>query len=584
MVIQKHIAIALLTLCGACAWGQTTTVYSYSVPSSGGYAPNGNLMNYTDSVNGTWGMQYDQLNRLQSAAATTGPYQSLTLQMHYDSFGNRTYQTPTGSPSVSVPSSWANYGSNNQVLNSNMVPGGGILYDSPDHTAGNMTFDGVNHLAYDAENRVCAVLNTNTGSITQYLYNAEGLRVAKGHPVGSTNTLVCPTGASDFTPTETYILGPTGEQVTQLDGSGNWQHTNVYAAGQLLATYDSEVAPQKQSVQLLHFNLSDPLGTKRIQISAAGVVELSCSSLPYGEALSCNGTTQDATQHHFTGKERDQESQLDYFGARYYSSTIGRMMSPDPSGLSYADPTNPQSLNLYSYVLNNPLKFTDPSGMACVWDDGSFDSEDDKQTGSSRQCSSAGGTWLDKGATGSLSGGQDWSNKSDSYIAGVAFVSRNVYSGGPNLLEDQQNAALTQHNLAAMPTVSDSISASAQQFIGQVAQNTAGFPNICNASITARVAIPGTPLAVGPSVDLNGNVSVSARLRQAGASDGPQANLTSNGSKVSQQITVPIPDTPFRATISSGTRPSVGVSSGGLVGLSGSATFGTMGDPSCQKR
>jgi len=83
----------------------------------------------------------------------------------------------------------------------------------------------------------------------------------------------------------------------------------------------------------------------------------------------------------YTGKERDTESGLDLMGARYYASTMGRFMSPDPSGLLYADPTNPQSLNLYSYVMNNPLKFIDPSGMACVWDDGSFDSEDDKANG-----------------------------------------------------------------------------------------------------------------------------------------------------------------------------------------------------------
>jgi RHS repeat-associated protein len=76
----------------------------------------------------------------------------------------------------------------------------------------------------------------------------------------------------------------------------------------------------------------------------------------------------------FTGKERDTESGNDYFEARYYASSTGRMISPDPSGLYYADPSNPQSLNLYSYVLNNPLTYTDPSGEECVWDDGSFDS------------------------------------------------------------------------------------------------------------------------------------------------------------------------------------------------------------------
>jgi RHS repeat-associated protein len=61
----------------------------------------------------------------------------------------------------------------------------------------------------------------------------------------------------------------------------------------------------------------------------------------------------------FTGKERDSESGNDYFGARYYASTMGRWMSPDPSGLFFADPANPQSMNLYAYVNNNPVNSID---------------------------------------------------------------------------------------------------------------------------------------------------------------------------------------------------------------------------------
>jgi RHS repeat-associated protein len=61
---------------------------------------------------------------------------------------------------------------------------------------------------------------------------------------------------------------------------------------------------------------------------------------------------------------------------------MGRFMSPDPSGMGAASLGNPQSLNLYSYVLNNPLRNTDPDGRECVWDDGSFDSKDDAGTGS----------------------------------------------------------------------------------------------------------------------------------------------------------------------------------------------------------
>ncbi|MFP5230551.1 MAG: RHS repeat-associated core domain-containing protein, partial [Acidobacteriota bacterium] len=109
----------------------------------------------------------------------------------------------------------------------------------------------------------------------------------------------------------------------------------------------------------------------------------------------------------------------DYFGARYYASTMGRWLSPDPSGLELADPENPQGLNLYSYVLNNPLGFIDPDGMECVWDDGSFDSKDDKQTGSSKSCGKAGGTWIDPKAFSTLNAG-DWSDKANANIAGIA--------------------------------------------------------------------------------------------------------------------------------------------------------------------
>jgi len=64
----------------------------------------------------------------------------------------------------------------------------------------------------------------------------------------------------------------------------------------------------------------------------------------------------------FTGKERDGETGLDYFEARYMSAAQGRFTSPDP-GNAGAFTSNPQSWNAYSYVVNNPLKYTDPHGL-----------------------------------------------------------------------------------------------------------------------------------------------------------------------------------------------------------------------------
>jgi len=77
--------------------------------------------------------------------------------------------------------------------------------------------------------------------------------------------------------------------------------------------------------------------------------------------LSSSGNT-----YKFTGKERDSESGLDDFGARYYSSQYGRFMSPDWSvqaePVPYAQLDDPQSLNLYAYVMNNPLSEVDADG------------------------------------------------------------------------------------------------------------------------------------------------------------------------------------------------------------------------------
>lgn len=76
-----------------------------------------------------------------------------------------------------------------------------------------------------------------------------------------------------------------------------------------------------------------------------------------------------------TGKERDAETGLDYFGARYFSGAMGRFTSPDRPFVDQVT-GDPQSWNLYSYVRNNPLRHRDPTGLKCVDLDGGGKGDD----------------------------------------------------------------------------------------------------------------------------------------------------------------------------------------------------------------
>lgn len=266
----------------------------------------------------------------------------------YDSFGNRkTQSASTGT----LPIVTSTYNSQNQLS---------IPVTTPYDTAGDIIDDGTYQYKYDADNRVCAVYRYHTPmAMTGYLYDALGNRVAKGTISG----FYCdPTGngllANPATMTN-YVVGLNGEQLDEYDGTGtNLVHSNVFGDGKLLATLSSST---------WKYAFNDWLGTKRAQITADGnLANLSTfQSFPFGDGLYMTGS--DATEQHFTGKERDSESGNDYFFARYYSSAMGRFMSPDPSQLYYADQANPQSFNLYNYGQNNPLVNVDPTGLDCVY-------------------------------------------------------------------------------------------------------------------------------------------------------------------------------------------------------------------------
>lgn len=111
---------------------------------------------------------------------------------------------------------------------------------------------------------------------------------------------------------------------------------------------------------------SDHLGSPRVVMDDAGNKVSGHHFMPFGEEKPLGSRlTSNATK--FTGHERDVESAsfdnpdgLDYMMARYYSSSLGRFMSPDPLA---GHPQQPQTLNRYIYAGNNPIRFTDPTGL-----------------------------------------------------------------------------------------------------------------------------------------------------------------------------------------------------------------------------
>ena len=171
-----------------------------------------------------------------------------------------------------------------------------------------------------------------------------------------------------------YVYDGDGKRLQKVGTSGTATTYGYDASGALMGEYGG--AGGNATTQYM---VADALGSTRMILDSAGCPQQRLDYLPYGAQISgalnwragvsdsCNtahpGTYQDelGIPQKFTGKERDTETGLDYFGARYFSGAQGRFTSPDRP---FADENvgDPQSWNLYSYVRNNPLRFTDPTG------------------------------------------------------------------------------------------------------------------------------------------------------------------------------------------------------------------------------
>jgi RHS repeat-associated protein len=115
------------------------------------------------------------------------------------------------------------------------------------------------------------------------------------------------------------------------------------------------------------YYFSDHLKTASVITDSAGVIKAESDYYPWGGELQF--VNNDSNDYKFTGKKRDTETGLDYFGARYYSNGLGRWVSADwsatPVPVPYADFRDPQTLNLYGYVRALPTTTADDDGHKC---------------------------------------------------------------------------------------------------------------------------------------------------------------------------------------------------------------------------
>lgn len=286
--------------------------YGYGI----GGTNNGNILTITNGMNSgrSQTYTYDYMNRLASGRDTSHWGETYT----YDNWGNLYQTTPM---SGLAGNSWsATVNGNNQLSNLN--------YDS----AGEVTRDQYsNSYSYNAEGRILS------GGSGTYVYDGDGNRVKK--TVSGTTTLYWP-GA--------------GSLLNESNSSGSTMGKQVSFAGLLVWHEDTSGS----GIFLFH----DQLGSIRVSGDASGNVHDDNDYQSYGTLFNNYGASPSDNHYLFTGDESDSETTSDYAINRNLGMTLGRFNRPDPYDGSY-DLTNPQSLNRYSYVLNNPLSGVDTQGL-----------------------------------------------------------------------------------------------------------------------------------------------------------------------------------------------------------------------------
>ncbi len=273
--------------------------------------------------------QYDSLNRLISAAGS-----GWTQTQAYDGFGNLTGRTGTGTAQSTTISTPVN-ATTNQLS--------GYTYD----TNSNLISTGY---TYDVENRISFA---NAGGV-QYFYDAQNKRVWQA---------TCLPGSC--TPGGTWILNSAtvnlfGADRKQLASYGPIPAWNNMTTNQVAITFGPVAVRSYFGGKLVGQQLGTNIYEPVIQDRLGSVGKY----YPYGEERNSPQLPNDQVK--FATYTRDSATGNDYADQRYYTSVLGRMMTPDPymaTAKGATNPTDPQSWNRYAYVGADPVNRNDPTGQ-----------------------------------------------------------------------------------------------------------------------------------------------------------------------------------------------------------------------------
>jgi RHS repeat-associated protein len=155
-----------------------------------------------------------------------------------------------------------------------------------------------------------------------------------------------------------YIYSFDGRLLAEYDTLGGCVRDYIYFGGQLIGEYQTIGAN-------LYYYTFDQINSTRIVTDSTGTVVYSAAYDPYGGIQKTWTSTYDPLLK-FSGKERDTESELDYFGARYYNRAQYGFISVDPIISLKNALSNPQRWNLYSCSVNNPISGIDPDGKDTI--------------------------------------------------------------------------------------------------------------------------------------------------------------------------------------------------------------------------